>query len=145
MEYMTEFTPYRGLFGGALIGLSAVLFLFMNGRIAGISGLIHDLCPPEGKFPFWRLAFLIGLLVGGFSYYLFPSIQFTLRTHYPVFLLFFGGVLVGFGTRMGSGCTSGHGVCGMARLSKRSIVATITFMLTAIITVAILRHGLGVA
>ncbi|AHE67013.1 YeeE/YedE family protein [Legionella oakridgensis] len=144
MDYLTFFTPLRGFIGGILIGLSAVLFLWLNGRIAGMSGLIHGLCPPKKLFEFWRLTFLLGLITGGLSFYLLLAVQFTLRSHYPVYLLLLGGFCVGFGTRMGQGCTSGHGVCGIARFSKRSIVATFTFIISAMITVFILRHILGV-
>ena len=144
MDYLTVFTPYRGLFGGLLIGLSAVLFLWLNGRIAGISGLIHGLCPPSRPVDAWRIAFLTGLIIAGLSYFLIPAIQFPLRTHYPVYLLLLGGFLVGWGTRMGQGCTSGHGVCGVARFSKRSIIATLTFILSAMLTVYVVRHVMGV-
>ncbi|WP_133127858.1 YeeE/YedE family protein [Legionella nagasakiensis] len=144
MDYLTFFTPFRGVIGGILIGLSTVLFLWFNGRIAGMSGLIHGLCPPKKPFELWRLTFLLGLIVGGLGFYLFPMIQFSPRSHYPISLLILGGFCVGFGTRIGQGCTSGHGVCGIARLSKRSIIATFTFIISAMITVFILRHLLGV-
>ncbi|WP_426759893.1 YeeE/YedE family protein, partial [Pseudomonas aeruginosa] len=91
--------------------------------------------PPEKPFPVWRIAFLLGLAAAGLIYFISPVIQFPLRTHYPVFLLLIGGFLVGFGTRMGQGCTSGHGVCGLARFSKRSFIATLLFILSAMITV----------
>ncbi|GGI81894.1 YeeE/YedE family protein [Legionella impletisoli] len=145
MDHFTEFTPYRGLIGGALIGVSAVLFLWINGRIAGISGLVHGLLPPKEKIEFWRVTFLIGLVVGGFSYFLFPVIQFPLRQHFYISFLLLGGFLVGFGSRIGQGCTSGHGVCGIARISKRSFVATFTFLISAMVTVFLLRHVLGVS
>ncbi|KTD63876.1 YeeE/YedE family protein [Legionella spiritensis] len=140
METITHFTPIRGLAGGVLIGLSVVLFLWLNGRIAGISGLIHGLCPPEKPMTYWRMAFLLGMIVGGFLFYLLPAIQFPLRRMFPVPLLLFAGFLVGFGTRMGQGCTSGHGVCGMARLSRRSLAATLVFIATAMLTVFLIRH-----
>ncbi|HAT6936049.1 TPA: YeeE/YedE family protein [Legionella pneumophila] len=140
MDYITLFTPYLSAIGGLLIGLSAVLFLWLNGRIAGISGMIHGLCPPEKPFKVWRIAFLFGLAVAGLFYFVSPVVQFPLRTHYPVFLLLIGGFFVGFGTRMGQGCTSGHGVCGLARFSKRSFIATLLFILSAVITVYLIRH-----
>ncbi|HAT1660225.1 TPA: YeeE/YedE family protein [Legionella pneumophila] len=140
MDYITLFTPYLSAIGGLLIGLSAVLFLWLNGRIAGISGMIHGLCPPEKPFTVWRIAFLFGLAVAGLFYFVSPVVQFPLRTHYPVFLLLIGGFFVGFGTRMGQGCTSGHGVCGLARFSKRSFIATLLFILSAVITVYLIRH-----
>lgn len=144
MDYITYFTPYRALIGGSLIGLSAVLFLYFNGRIAGVSGFVHGLCPPERTFPLWRIAFLFGLAIGGLFYFVIPLIQFKLRTHYPIFLLLLGGFLVGFGTRMGQGCTSGHGVCGLARFSLRSIIATILFVFSAMFMVYLLRHVGGI-
>jgi uncharacterized membrane protein YedE/YeeE len=143
MDY-TAFTPYKGMIGGFLIGLSAVLLLWLNGRIAGISGLIHAVCPPKEKIEYWRFLFLLGLIVGGLSFYLIPNVQFPLRTHYPILLLLLGGFCVGFGTRMGEGCTAGHGICGLARLSLRSFVATIVFFISAVITVLILRHIIGI-
>jgi len=142
--YITEFTPYHGAIGGALIGLSAVFFLWFNGRTAGISGIIHGLCPPKNNGSHWRLAFLIGLVIGGLSYFILPSVHFSLRSDFSKSILLIGGFLVGFGTRMGNGCTSGHGVCGIARFSKRSIVATLVFIVTAMVTVFIVRHLVGV-
>ncbi|WP_237758245.1 YeeE/YedE family protein [Legionella londiniensis] len=138
------FTPYKGLIGGFLIGLSAVLLMWLNGRIAGVSGMVHGLCPPGKKTEYWRIAFILGLLVGGLSFQMFPAIQFSLRTHYPVMILLLGGFCVGFGTRMGHGCTAGHGICGIARLSARSIVATLTFFISAVITTIVFRHIIGV-
>ena len=137
MEYMTEFTPYRSLIGGALIGLSMVLFLWLNGRIAGVSGIIHGISFKKSNFQFWRIAFLAGLIMGGVTYFYLPEIQFKPRYDYPVFLLLIGGIFVGFGTQLAKGCTSGHGVCGIARFSKRSIVATMTFMVFGALTVYI--------
>jgi uncharacterized membrane protein YedE/YeeE len=141
----TEFTPLLSIGGGALIGLSAVIMLAANGRIAGISGIVSQLLPssvdrtslPQG------ITFVVGLLLAA-----------------PVFILIFGhspiqavsdnltllgvaGILVGFGSVLGSGCTSGHGVCGISRLSSRSIIATLTFMATAFVAVFILRHVFG--
>jgi uncharacterized membrane protein YedE/YeeE len=144
MDYITQFTPYRSLLGGILIGLSSVLFLWVNGRIAGMSGLVHGLLPPDKPFPFWRLTFIIGLMLGGSFYFLLPSIQFVPRINYPVYLLLIGGFCVGFGTRMGHGCTSGHGVSGIARFSKRSIIATLTFIIFGMLSVYVVRHLLGV-
>ncbi|KGP62772.1 hypothetical protein EP47_09700 [Legionella norrlandica] len=144
MDYVTYFTPYRSVIGGILIGLSAVLFLWLNGRVTGISGMVHGLCPPEKSGFFWRIAFLLGLAIAGLLYFVLPIIQFPLRTHYPTLLLLLGGFLVGFGTRMGQGCTSGHGVCGLARLSIRSLVATVLFILSAMITIYLIRHVGGI-
>lgn len=144
MDFITQFTPYRSLIGGMLIALSSVCFLLVNGRIAGISGLIHGLLPPDNPFPLWRIAFLMGLIWGGLFYFLIPSIHFTPRTHYPVLLLLIGGFFVGFGTRMGNGCTSGHGVSGIARFSLRSLIATATFIITGMISIYFIRHIVGI-
>ncbi len=132
-----------GLAGGALIGLSAAIFLIGSGRIAGISGIVGGLV--TSKLPDWwreNLLFIAGLLVAPLIYALtveMPDIEIT----QTVPLLVAGGLLVGFGSRLGSGCTSGHGVCGMSRLSKRSILATLTFMAVAIATVALTRAVTG--
>ena len=126
--------------GGLLIGISACLLLLFNGRIAGLSGIINGLISPEKNEILWRTVFIVSFLGGAtFHYYFFNHTPFTTDTFSPVFMIT-GGLLVGFGTRMGGGCTSGHGVCGLGRLSLRSLIATMTFMLTAIITVFIFRH-----
>ncbi len=139
---MENFTPASAAIGGFLIGLSAVLFMALNGRIAGISGIIAGvLTPVKGDWT-WRAAFIAGLFVAPFFVWIFserPPVEFP----HPLWLTVIGGMLVGFGARLGGGCTSGHGVCGMARLSKRSIAATLTFMATAIITVFIVNHLMG--
>ncbi len=139
---MENFTPISAAIGGFLIGLSAVLFMVLNGRIAGISGIVAGvLTPIKGDWS-WRAAFIIGLFAAPFAVWLFgdkPQVVFP----HPLWLTIIGGALVGFGARLGGGCTSGHGVCGMARLSKRSIAATLTFMATAIITVFIVNHLMG--
>lgn len=140
MDFITQFTPYRSLIGGILIALSSVFFLLVNGRIAGMSGLIHGLLPPDKPFPLWRVAFLFGLVFGGSFYFLIPSIQFTPRANYPILLLLIGGFCVGFGTRMGHGCTSGHGVSGLARFSLRSLIATLTFIFTGMLSIYLVRH-----
>lgn len=129
-------TPLSSLVGGVLIGLAAALLLTMNGRIAGISGILGDLLKTSLKDSAWRACFLFGLIVSPLLYSLWaplPEMQVTTETG----LLVSAGLLVGFGTRMGSGCTSGHGVCGIARLSPRSIVATMVFMAAAMVTVYI--------
>ena len=140
---MDHFTPVSALAGGLLIGLSAALLLLANGRIAGISGILGGaLRPQPGEFG-WRAAFLAGLLAAAPVLTLagvdLPDIRIDVGT--PVVIA--GGLLVGFGTRLGSGCTSGHGVCGIARGSARSIVATVTFMATAAATVFVVRHVWG--
>ena len=140
---MENFTPIPALSGGILIGLAATLLLLFNGRIAGISGLMSGLMGAQRSEFFWRLAFLAGIVIGAFIFSIIKPEFYLPRANYPVWLLVVGGILVGFGTRMGNGCTSGHAVCGIARLSLRSIVATVTFMATGFITVFIVRHLLG--
>ena len=142
---MENFTPVSAILGGLLIGCSAVLMLGLIGRIAGISGILFGAMDyGQNRDNSWRWWFLIGLLLGaGFYTWLMPS-GFEIRTDFPLPLLVLAGLLVGVGTRMGSGCTSGHGVCGIARLSKRSILATIIFVVTAMLFTYIMRHWLGV-
>lgn len=139
---MTEFTPISGLIGGAMIGAAAALLLLLNGRVAGISGIAGGLLKADGD-RLWRLAFVIGLVLG-------PLAVAAILGHMPTVeiaagwpLLVVAGLLVGFGTRLGGGCTSGHGVCGMARLSPRSLAATGTFMVVAMATVFVTRHLIG--
>ena len=139
----TSFTPISGLLGGMLIGLAAVLLLLANGRIAGISGIVGGLLTRATADMGWRVAFVAGLWLGGIVYWLVCGEVFAvqLAATWPVMLI--AGLLVGFGTRMGGGCTSGHGVCGIARLSKRSTVATLVFMGAGIATVFVTRHVLA--
>ena len=127
--------------GGALLGISVIGYLYVNGRIAGISGLIAQVMNPQTIFKTPALWFLSGLIMIPFIYGLFihPEIHFSTSP----WMMILAGVLVGFGTRLGSGCTSGHGICGMSRLSKRSIVATISFIASGFLTVYVLRHLLG--
>lgn len=128
------------LAGGVLIGLAATWLLWLNGRIAGISGIAGGVLFPARGDIAWRVAFLLGL-VGAAGVYLYsvPG-AFVPRIDFPMWALLVGGLLVGFGTRMGNGCTSGHGVCGLGRLSARSLVAVLTFMATAIATTFVARH-----
>ena len=114
--------------GGALIGLSAVLLLGLNGRIAGISGIVNGLFTRSPGEAGWRLAFIAGILSGGALFQWISQESLIQRTDYPVWMTITAGLLVGFGTRLGSGCTSGHGICGISRLAPRSIVATATFV-----------------
>ena len=140
---MDNFTPVSAFSGGILIGLAASLLLLLNGRIAGISGMMSGLInAPRAEF-YWRVAFLVGIVLGAFLFHQLKPDFYQARANFPIWLLILGGFLVGFGTRMGNGCTSGHAVCGIARLSLRSIVATATFMLSGFITVYIVRHVLG--
>jgi uncharacterized membrane protein YedE/YeeE len=137
---MENFTPISALVGGALIGLGAALLLLGNGRVAGISGIVGDLLRSPGDGRGWRIAFVAGLIAGPLIYRLFagPVLPVTIEATAP--LLIAGGLLVGFGTNLGSGCTSGHGVCGIARLSPRSMVATAVFMVAGGLTVYVMRH-----
>ncbi|WP_299483567.1 YeeE/YedE family protein [uncultured Roseibium sp.] len=141
---MTDFTPLQSLTGGMLIGLAAVALMMMHGRIAGISGIVNGLLTLQlNKDWAWRAAFLAGMILSPLILLVatgrLPDIQIPVAAP----LLAVGGFLIGIGVTLGSGCTSGHGVCGMSRLSKRSIAATLTFMVTAVITVFVIRHTLG--
>jgi uncharacterized membrane protein YedE/YeeE len=139
----TAFTPTAALVGGALIGLAVSLFFVLTGRVAGISGIVGGLLSPKpGDFA-WRLAFVAGLLVVGVvAAVVAPEMVTASATRGPVAMAI-AGVVVGYGTRLGNGCTSGHGVCGISRLSIRSLVATGTFMATGILTVTIVRLAFG--
>jgi uncharacterized membrane protein YedE/YeeE len=140
---MTNFTPVSAGIGGGLIGLSAVLLMLLTGRIAGISGIFAGCLGFETSDKGWRVAFIAGLilapLIAGWAGYPLPSPQ--MPGSWAVVIA--AGLLVGFGTRLGGGCTSGHGICGIARLSGRSIAATAIFMFTAIVVVALTRHVLA--
>lgn len=142
---MTEFTPLTSLIGGALIGISAVLLMAFNGRIAGISGMASRVLPPwDSKNEFgWRLSFLIGIMSAPLIFRMITGQAPDQSVSDNIPLMIAAGLLVGFGSVFGNGCTSGHGVCGMARLSRRSIVATATFMSAAFVTVFIVRHVMG--
>jgi uncharacterized membrane protein YedE/YeeE len=140
---MANFTPVSAAIGGGLIGLSAVLLMLLTGRIAGISGIFGGLLDFRSEDKDWRAAFIAGLILapliaGLMGYGMSPP---QLPASWTVIIA--AGLLVGFGTRLGGGCTSGHGICGVARLSVRSIAATAIFMLAAIVTVAVTRHVLG--
>ena len=139
---MENFTPYSALFGGILIGLGTSLFMLLNGRIAGISGLLKGLLSQSttGVDKSWRAAFIIGLVLSGLVYQTFVPIQGSAIENTQPIILIIGGLLVGFGTAMGSGCTSGHGVCGLSRFSLRSLVATVIFLSSGMATVYVLRH-----
>jgi uncharacterized membrane protein YedE/YeeE len=138
---MAPFDPVSAAVGGALIGVSATLLMLLTGRIAGISGILGDLVDLASGDRLWRLAFVAGLIAaplvlaaGGYG------LRAPAMPGWSVVIA--AGLLVGFGTRLGSGCTSGHGICGVARLSPRSIMATLTFMIVAMIVVAIMRHAI---
>ncbi|HEY1584496.1 MAG TPA: YeeE/YedE family protein [Polyangia bacterium] len=136
---VAHFTPWSALAGGILIGLSAALLWILNGRVAGISGIAGQLLRPAPGDARWRIAFLVGLVGGGAIVAALHPGAFGVP-HAGSATLLVGGLCVGFGTRLGNGCTSGHGLCGMSRLSPRSIVATIVFIAVGMATVFVMRH-----
>jgi uncharacterized membrane protein YedE/YeeE len=140
---MENFTPASALIGGVLIGAAAALLLVLNGRIAGISGILGGLLLPTSGEARWRLAFLAGMLAAPFLYRAAGGALPNVAIEASVPVLVVAGLMVGFGTCLGGGCTSGHGVCGIGRLSPRSLVATLVFMTTAVATVFIARHVMG--
>lgn len=133
-------TWWAALAGGVLIGLSATLLLWLNGRVAGVSGILNGVLFPKKGDVSWRAMFLLGLVVAAGLYMAFVPGAPVPRTDFSRVALVVAGLLVGFGTRMGNGCTSGHGVCGLGRLSMRSLAAVLTFMATAIATTFVVRH-----
>jgi len=138
-----SFTPWASLAGGALIGLAAAMFVLLNGRIAGVSGILGGLLRPARGEIAWRVAFIGGLILAAPVYGLLAALpEVRIEAGYGVLVV--AGLLVGIGTRYGAGCTSGHGVCGLSRRSPRSLVATAAFMATGFITVFIVRHLLAV-
>lgn len=138
----TTFTPVAGLVGGALIGLAAVALMSVLGRIAGVSGIVGGLLDRPAGDSAWRVAFILGLVGGAAAMRVGGWAQTPeIAAGWPVRIV--AGLLVGIGTRIGGGCTSGHGVCGIARLSVRSIVATLVFMIVAVAVVYLRRHALG--
>ena len=140
---MHNFTPIASLIGGILIGLSASMLMLLNGRIAGISGIVAGALRPESGEWEWRICFIAGLVgAGAIARIISPaSLVIGISRSLPIFLI--AGLLVGFGTRLGSGCTSGHGVCGLSRGSIRSLAATLTFMLAGAATVYLMNHVFG--
>ena len=141
---MHNLTPLSGLIGGALIGLASALLMLLTGRIAGISGIFGGLLSLQAGDRDWRLAFIAGMIAAP----VLATLLLGMPLPHPMMpaslvVVAIGGLLVGFGSRMGGGCTSGHGVCGVARLSARSLVATAVFMAVAIVVVAVTRHGVG--
>ncbi len=138
---MTDFTPFASLTGGMMIGLSAVLLMLWEGRIAGISGIVGRLLPPYRDTAYLsRLGFVIGLVAAPLAMVALTGVPVAQTVSGNLPLMILAGLLVGFGAVWGGGCTSGHGVCGLSRLSKRSFVATGVFMTTAVVTVFIIRH-----
>ena len=142
---MTTFTPLNALLGGLMIGSSAVLLLWLNGRIAGVTGMLTGLLVKPSATNIWRLLFLMGLIGGTMLYQLFADTPTPLRQGFPLPLLIAAGLLTGYGTAQANGCTSGHGVCGLARFSLRSLAATATFLGVAVLSTYVLRHVLSVA
>ena len=139
----TSFTPWSALAGGALIGIATAVLLLVAGRTAGVSGIVGGILRPSPGDLAWRIAFVAGMVLAPLVFTIaaaLPPLQ--IAAGYPTLVV--GGLLVGLGTRYGSGCTSGHGVCGMARLSPRSIVATLAFMLAGFVTVYLVRHAFGI-
>ncbi len=136
------FTPWASLGGGALIGVAAAMFVLLNGRIAGVSGVLGSLLKPVKGDVAWRVAFIAGLVLAPLPYLLLAAWPAT-QTDASFGALVLAGLLVGVGTRYGAGCTSGHGVCGLSRLSPRSLVATLVFMAAGFATVYAVRHLLG--
>jgi hypothetical protein len=137
----TAFTPWSALIGGAIVGIAAAILALFNGRVAGISGIVGGLLRPGFPDKTWRIAFIVGLLVSPVAYAVvraLPSV--TIDAGYPTLCI--AGLLVGVGTRYAAGCTSGHGVCGLSRLSPRSIVATLTFIAAGFVTAYVMRHAL---
>ena len=139
---MHDFTPVPALIGGVLIGIASVWLLAVNGRIAGVSSILHGVFrPPEAE---WRAWFLSGLLLAGLAWQAVAG-PVPVRDGFPLGWAALGGLLVGFGTRLGSGCTSGHGVCGLGRMSARSLVAVLVFMGAGMVSAYVMRHVLKVA
>ena len=138
----THFTPWAALAGGVLLGLASALFVLVNGRILGISGIVGGLLRPRAGDMGWRLAFVLGMLVAPGLYWLVVGpTQPRIDANWGMVVI--AGLLVGVGTRYGSGCTSGHGVCGLSRMSPRSLVATLAFMGAGFVTVFLIRHALA--
>lgn len=138
----THFTPHTAFAGGLVIGVAAAVFALLLGRIAGISGIVAGVLRPERGDVGWRLAFIAGMLLAPATYGIFDAMpQLEIDASYP--LVIASGVIVGIGTRFGAGCTSGHGVCGISRRSRRSVLATASFMTAGFVTVFVTRHLLG--
>ena len=142
-EIVTPFTPYMATLGGFLIGLSAVILMATNGRIAGMTGILNGVIPPMESDWRWRALFISGAIAGPILLWALTGHAIEIGVPVTTTMMVVGGLIVGIGVTYGSGCTSGHGVCGMARFSPRSIVATIVFMTTTFITVYVVRHVLA--
>jgi len=139
---ITTFTPVEALLGGSLIGIAAVALMAVHGRVAGMTGILTGAILPKGDWD-WRVAFLVGAIAAPVVITLLTGVALPLQADLPSWAIVLGGLLVGIGVTFGGGCTSGHGVCGIARLSRRSTVATATFMAATLVTVFVIRHLLG--
>ncbi|PFG58155.1 hypothetical protein ATG66_0694 [Vibrio sp. ES.051] len=137
---MLNVIPWESLFGGILLGISATILLLINGKVAGISGIMNGIMSPKKGDYSWRLLFALGMIAGGLISVLMLGIAVPSTANLSLGMVITAGLLVGIGTRLGNGCTSGHGICGMGRLSKRSIVATCVFMVVAGLTVFVRLH-----
>ncbi|UFN72590.1 YeeE/YedE family protein [Vibrio alginolyticus] len=137
---MLNVIPWESLFGGILLGISATILLLVNGKIAGISGIMNGIMSPKKGDYSWRLLFAVGMIAGGLISFLMLGVAVPSTANLSLGMVIAAGLLVGIGTRLGNGCTSGHGICGMGRLSKRSIVATCVFMAVAGLTVFVRLH-----
>ncbi|HCG5962455.1 TPA: YeeE/YedE family protein [Vibrio parahaemolyticus] len=137
---MLNVIPWESLFGGILLGISATILLLVNGKIAGISGIMNGIMSPKKGDYSWRLLFAVGMIAGGLISVLMLGVAVSSTANLSLGMVIAAGLLVGIGTRLGNGCTSGHGICGMGRLSKRSIVATCVFMAVAGLTVLVRLH-----
>ncbi|EMI7299231.1 YeeE/YedE family protein [Vibrio parahaemolyticus] len=137
---MLNVIPWESLFGGILLGISATILLLVNGKIAGISGIMNGIMSPKKGDYSWRLLFAVGMIAGGLISVLMLGVAVPCTANLSLGMVIAAGLLVGIGTRLGNGCTSGHGICGMGRLSKRSIVATCVFMAVAGLTVFVRLH-----
>lgn len=138
------FTPLASLIGGAMIGLAALLLMAVNGRVMGVSGILSGIVRPEGSGDVsWRVLFVIGAIVGPFIVWFIQGDPIAIQPVASGLMLPVAGFFVGIGTAIGAGCTSGHGICGLARLSRRSLVAVATFMVSAIVVVYVVRHLIG--
>lgn len=141
---LTEFTPYASLLGGALIGIASVLLMASHGRIMGATGILTGIILPSNRKDWlWRVVLVIGMVAGPLLVLAMTGQLPEVQVPVSQTMVIVGGVLVGIGVTFGGGCTSGHGVCGLARLSPRSLVATVTFMLTTAVTVYVIRHVMG--
>jgi len=139
---MENFTPVSSAIGGVMIGSAAVLLLLLNGKIAGVSGIYGALLRPKSGDIYWRVMFLLGLIAGAVAHRMYDGgTEIVVESSLPTLII--AGLLVGFSTRLGSGCTSGHGICGIGRFSQRSIVATVSFLVTGFATVYVMRHLIG--